>query len=141
MIQKGALYGTQVYQDGLKIRQTVFVQEQQVPMELEIDEIEKDCFYYTSYIEGQAVATCRVFPSERTALLQRMSVLKPFRHRHLGERLLRFVMKDMKKRGFRKMSLHAQLHAQGFYEKIGFSSEGDRFMDAGIEHTTMSQFL
>ncbi len=132
------------YLDALKIRQIVFVKGQGVPQSLEIDENEAHCLHFVLYDDnGKAAATCRILPSKdlTSATLQRMAVLSDYRGQSLGKQLLQQVISFCQKQNFQKITLHAQLTAEGFYRKIGFLPCGDIFEEAGIKHVTMEKGL
>ncbi|GEO79279.1 hypothetical protein FD29_GL001293 [Companilactobacillus mindensis DSM 14500] len=72
-----------IYKDSLKIRTDVFVDEQNVRKDLEIDDREADCTYFNVYLDGSAVATARFFPTDDNGIhVQRVAVLKKFRQEH-----------------------------------------------------------
>ncbi|MGT2958534.1 GNAT family acetyltransferase [Streptococcus bovimastitidis] len=135
---------SKTYLDAVKIRQTVFVNEQRVPASIEIDKDEAHCLHFTVYHdEGKPCATCRLLPSKDhvTVTLQRMAVLYDFRGDQIGQTLLTYVMDYAQIQGFEKIILHSQLSARNFYEKLGFHEVGDIFEEAGIKHITMEKAL
>ncbi|AXQ77952.1 GNAT family N-acetyltransferase [Streptococcus chenjunshii] len=135
---------SQTYHDAVRIRQLVFVQGQGVPRSIEIDKDEAYCLHFVLYDDaGEAAATCRILPSEdlAQAVLQRMAVLPAYRGQNLGQQLLEHVLSFCQQQRFRKLSLHAQLTAEGFYSKMGFNTVGSVFEEAGIRHITMEMAL
>lgn len=76
-----------------------------------------------------------------TGQIGRLAVLKPFRKRGVGGALLEAVLRSAKAAGMREVWMHAQTHAEGFYAAHGFAPEGERFMEAGIEHIMMRKAL
>lgn len=135
---------SKIYLEGLKIRTEVFVKEQNVPYELEIDQYEAYCIYFVAYNdENQAIGTLRLFPNEenKTMLLQRLAILKEFRGTSIGKALVQKAEEFSKKQGYQKMSLHAQVNAKNFYKKLGYQAYGEIFDDAGIDHITMKKEL
>ena len=132
------------YLDAVRIRQLVFVKGQGVPMSLEIDENEAYCLHFVLYGEkGQVAATCRILPNKdhSEATLQRMAVLPAYQEQNLGKLLLEDVIQFCQKQGFKRMVLHAQLTAKGFYDKLGFTCFGEEFEEAGIMHISMEKSL
>ena len=128
------------YLDAVRIRQVVFVKGQGVPMSLEIDENEAYCLHFVLYdVQGQAAATCRILPNKdhSETTLQRMAVLPSYQGQNLGKLLLEDVIQFCQKQGFKRMVLHAQLTAKGFYDKLGFTCFGEEFEEAGIMHISM----
>jgi len=122
------------------IRERVFVQEQGVPRTLEMDgrELESTHFLAFSKTRGAKIETvlgsARLLP---TGQIGRMAVLKEFRGQGIGFRLLQYATEYGFSHGLTKTFLHAQKHAQNFYEKAGYIVCGDVFMEAGIEHIEM----
>jgi predicted GNAT family N-acyltransferase len=120
------------------IRHEVFVDEQAVPIELELDEHDAHCHHWLAYIDGRAVATVRV---RGNGNIGRMAVRKSFRGQGVGTTLLKTVVDYAKDQDWRVLSLAAQDHAISFYAEAGFTTYGDIFMDAGIPHQSMQQLL
>lgn len=121
------------------VRDTVFVQEQQVPPELECDALDPDCLHVLARDEsGQAIGTGRLTPDRR---IGRMAVLPQWRGRGVGAALLQALLAAARARGWDEVSLHAQVSAIAFYLHHDFQPRGERFMEAGIEHQTMVRAL
>ena len=118
-----------------KIRHQVFVEEQKVPVELEIDEFDKSAVHWLAFSQGDnAVATARLLPDGRVG---RMAVLKPFRNKGVGSAVIRQIIKYAIRENVPELTLSAQRKAIPFYEGFGFQSEGDFYEDAGIPHKEM----
>jgi predicted GNAT family N-acyltransferase len=120
------------------IRLVVFVQEQGVPPELEMDEIDAQCIHALAFEGEQAVATGRLLPDGH---IGRMAVLKEFRRQGAGGALLAKLMEAAKSRGDREVLLSAQVHAVPFYEAYGFEVFGAVYEEAGIPHRDMRRHL
>lgn len=117
------------------IRTDVFVHEQNVPPELELDDDDARCVHAVACNEqGQGVGTGRLLPD---AHIGRMAVRKAYRGSGVGSLLLAALIDQARKRGDAQVVLAAQVHAMPFYRRHGFVEEGDVFLDAGIEHMTM----
>lgn len=127
-------------QDALKdIRFEVFVNEQNVPLEEELDGLDDRGSHFLALNDaGQAVGCARLLP---TGQIGRMAVRQPQRGLGIGAQLLGAAVAEAQALGMNKVFLHAQTYAEEFYRKGGFIGLGDRFMDAGIEHTTMELML
>ena len=117
-----------------QVRFVVFVEEQKVPAELELDELDAECAHAVIEIDDQPVATGRLCPDGRIGL---MAVLKDFRSQGLGSEILRALISAAEKRGHDETYLHAQLHALDFYARHGYVAEGPEFDEAGISHRHM----
>ena len=117
------------------IRLEVFVHEQQVPLEEEIDALDAECIHAVVFdIQGCALATGRLLPDGR---IGRMAVLKAVRGQGLGSAVLNALMQQARQKGFGEVVLSAQTHAQGFYLRHGFVPEGAEYLDANIPHVSM----
>lgn len=127
-------------QNALKeIRFEVFVEEQHVPLEEELDGQDEGSSHFLALNEaGQALGCARLLPSGQ---IGRMAVRQPQRGTGIGALLLAAAVAEAQALGMDKVFLHAQTYAETFYRKGGFVGLGDRFMDAGIEHTTMEMML
>lgn len=133
--------------EATRIREIVFMAEQGVPAELELDQHDAQCVHALARDEtGRAVGTGRLLPGEAhgariVAHVGRMAVLKDWRGRGVGGALLARLIEAAWDRGDTEIALSAQTHAQGFYRAHGFVEEGDDFLEAGIRHRTMRRVL
>lgn len=117
------------------IRMEVFVQEQNVPAELEMDQMDAVCLHAIAYnAAGEPVGTGRLLPDGH---IGRMAVRKMARGAGVGGLLLQALMAQAHARGDRVLALSAQSHAAPFYERHGFVIEGEEFYEAGIAHINM----
>ena len=122
----------------LAIREAVFTMEQGVPPELELDEFDAVARHYLGYNGDTAVATGRVRVLDGTAKVQRVAVLASARGTGLGAAIMDRMIDDLRAEGtVSGITLGSQESAVGFYERLGFSRHGERFMDAGIPHFEM----
>jgi predicted GNAT family N-acyltransferase len=124
----------------LEVRRKVFVIEQGVPEEIEIDEDDPLSLHFLAVDSaGVPIGTARLLPDGR---IGRMAVKAPWRRRGVGRALLSAAMDTARARGDRRLFLHAQVHSIPFYEALGFSVFcGDEFDEAGIPHREMECFL
>ena len=116
------------------IRHEVFVLEQQVPVELELDGFDAVSLHAVAFDGDTALGTGRLLPDGH---IGRMAVRRDARGAGVGSMLLRALMRQARQRGDTAVVLHAQLSARGFYERHGYAPEGAVFMDAGIAHIAM----
>lgn len=131
-----------IYKDSLNIRETVFVKEQHVDKNIEIDNDEAKCTYFTLYSNDKPAATARFQVTDDNGIhIQRVAVLKEFRHQRLGSKLLDFIFKFAKEKHFDYVILGSQDHAQKFYQQLGFKVVGDQYREAGILHHDMKMSL
>ena len=123
------------FQDLRSVREPVFVVEQQVPLELEWDELDPLCRHVIARDDAhRPIGTGRLTPEHK---IGRMAVLREWRGRGVGEALLLALIEQARELGLPEVSLHAQVDAIGFYEKFGFVPYGERFEEAGIQHQAM----
>ena len=121
-----------------RIRFAVFVDEQRVPQEIELDEHDDTSLHALVFSGKEAVATGRLLPDGH---IGRMAVLKDWRKKGAGGLMLTTLMKMAKLLGHKEIVLSAQTHAVAFYRKHGFTEEGAEYMDAGIPHRDMRRAL
>jgi predicted GNAT family N-acyltransferase len=119
------------------IRTCVFVKEQGVPEEIELDRDDKRAFHFLAFTAGKAVGTARVVMHRGTAKIGRMAVLKSYRGRGIGTKLLKRAIVMAKRQDAQKIYLHAQVPVIGFYEAMAFRCVGPVFEEAGIPHRKM----
>ena len=125
--------------DAQVVRYEVFVLEQQVPLEMEWDEMDALCIHIVAYDEeGQAVGTGRLLPDGH---IGRMAVRQPARSAGIGARMLEALVEAARNRGDKEVMLNAQTQAEAFYQRYGFMREGEVFMEAGIPHIHMRRAL
>ena len=119
---------------AFSIRIRVFVREQGVPVEIELDEDDRRATHLLASVGGKPVGTARLAITDAKAKIGRMAVLKSYRGKGVGKALLKRAIKLARKRRAKAIYLHAQVSVVGFYEKMGFRSVGRVFMEAGIPH-------
>ena len=119
------------------IRARVFVREQGVPQEIELDRDDKRATHFLALAAGKAVGTARIVMHRGHAKIGRMAVLRMYRGRGIGTKLLKRAIAAAKKQDARKIYLHAQLKVIGFYEANAFRVVGSVFKEAGIPHRKM----
>ena len=124
--------------EASRIRLAVFVEEQRVPPEIEMDDNDATCVHALAYAQGRAVGTGRLLPDGH---IGRMAVRKENRSLGVGGAILERLVEEARRQGMRAVVLSAQTHAIGFYRRHGFSEEGEVFEEAGIAHQAMRRVL
>ncbi|MFP7295812.1 GNAT family N-acetyltransferase [Neobacillus niacini] len=124
-------------QDAFSVRRTVFIDEQNVPEEEEIDQFEKDSAHFVSYQEGLPIAAGRFRVLDGSGKVERICVLKEARNTGAGKAIMREIEAYAVKNGLNKLKLNAQTHAIPFYLGLGYEVVSEEFLDAGIPHKTM----
>jgi predicted GNAT family N-acyltransferase len=121
------------------VRETVFVAEQGVPPEIELDEWDERCEHAIAYdVAGRPVGTGRLLPDGH---IGRMAVLREWRGKGIGGLLLAALIERARARGMPWVALNAQTHAVPFYARFGFVVAGEEFVEAGIPHIGMKREL
>jgi predicted GNAT family N-acyltransferase len=121
--------------DASPIRFAVFVDEQRVPRDMELDDFDPESLHVVAYnSKGQAIATGRLLPDGH---IGRMAVLPDTRGEKVGAKVLLSLIAQGRKLGHSEFVLSAQTHAVGFYVRFGFVAEGSEYLDAGIPHRQM----
>jgi len=125
--------------DAYLVRYEVFVVEQAVPVEIEVDDDDACSVHAVAYGSGgRPLATGRLLPDGH---IGRLAVRKAARGTGLGSEVLKTLIAQGHGDGHRMLVLHAQVHARSFYEAHGFAAQGDEFLEAGIAHVAMSREL
>lgn len=135
---------TQQLEQAFTIRKKVFVAEQNVPEEEEVDSfdvLDGECQHVLLIEDEIAVGTGRVRLVDEYGKLQRVAILKEYRQYGFGKVIILKLEELAAAQGATKAKLDAQVHAIGFYEKLGYSVQSEVFMDAGIEHVLMTKTL
>ena len=121
------------------VRNSVFVEEQGVPRELEWDEWDARSEHAVAFdARGGAIGTARLLPDGH---IGRMAVLAQWRGRGVGSALLDALLGLAKAKAMPSVRLNAQTHAAGFYRRFGFAAAGAEFVEAGIPHVEMTLTL
>ncbi len=122
-----------------RIRQIVFCDEQQVPANLEWDEHEAMCEHVLAEIDGVPLGAARVRPyAPGIYKVERVAVLREARGQGLGLLIMADIMRRLADRKAVSVILNAQAQVESFYHRLGFVSEGERFVEAGIPHVHMT---
>jgi predicted GNAT family N-acyltransferase len=117
------------------VRHAVFVEEQKVPPELEWDDADERAFHVlATAADGTPIGTARLKLDGR---IGRMAVVKSWRGRGVGSKMLSALLDVARKQGCKTVRLHAQTQAVGFYARHGFTAAGVEFQEAGIAHRVM----
>lgn len=125
--------------DLTRVRTRVFVDEQQVPPELEIDDLDPICRHAKAITaDGRIIATGRLLPDGH---IGRMCVLPEYRGQGIGSRILQQLIRHARKAGMEQLILNAQVSAIDFYRRHGFAVSSEEFIEAGIPHREMRMSL
>ena len=126
----------------LALRRTVFIEEQRVPEDREIDDLDGGAIHLLATHENEPIGSARILLDGDTGKIGRVCVLPRARGTGLGAALIRAALDVLRVQpGITRAKLGAQTHALGFYEKLGFTAYGPVYDDAGIPHRDMTRDL
>ncbi|RST75250.1 GNAT family N-acetyltransferase [Siminovitchia acidinfaciens] len=124
-------------QDAFNIRKKVFVGEQQVPIEIEIDEHEDNSAHFVLYDEEKPAGAGRFRILDGKGKVERICILPEYRGKGAGIQIMVDIEEYAKSLPVKELVLNSQSYAVPFYEKLGYSVVSDEFLDAGIPHRKM----
>ncbi|HWV21305.1 MAG TPA: GNAT family N-acetyltransferase [Devosia sp.] len=122
------------------LRREVFVWEQKVPEEEELDSYDLTATHYVAVAEGNVVATLRLIEQPEHMKIGRVAVHQAWRGKGVARKLLEKAMADARAKGQERFFLTAQSDKLGLYEKLGFVAFGPEFMDGGMPHRAMRDY-
>lgn len=122
------------YNLSLEIRRKVFIEEQSVPENIEI-EFEDKAIHFIAFVDNLPVATSRWRRTTQGIKLERFAVLKDFRKMSIGSKMFQVILSDISNE--KMIYLHSQENVIEFYRKLGFKESGDKFIEADIIHQKM----
>ncbi|MFD2443238.1 GNAT family N-acetyltransferase [Bacillus sp. CGMCC 1.16607] len=128
-------------QDAFSIRKEVFVAEQKVPEEEEIDQYEDDATHFILYSDKRAIGAGRFRVLDGIGKVERICVRKEARGTGAGKEIMRGIEDFAKANQIPSLKLNAQTQAIPFYESLGYEIVSEEFLDAGIPHKTMKKTL
>lgn len=121
------------------VREAVFITEQAIPASLEWDAADAVCLHALAEDgAGRPIGCARLLAD---GSIGRVAVLAPWRGNGVGDALMRALIDAARDAGHARILLHAQVHACGFYARLGFAPVGDVYEEAGIPHRTMARDL
>lgn len=128
----------QDYQTCLEIRRTVFIEEQNVPAEKEVDAFEKDSIHFLALVDKKPAATGRMRIKKSFIKFERIATLPAYRRQGIASKML-LKMQEVAQQDYPSylMAMHAQKDAIPFYLKLGWIALGEIFYEAGIPHQLM----
>lgn len=120
------------------IRNIVFIDEQNVPVEMEFDNQDQAAIHVLAMVDNKPVGTGRLLQDGH---IGRIAVLKTEREQGIGKKIMQLLIHKAQEEHFPKVYLSAQIQALGFYEKLGFVAYGNEYLEAGIKHLSMEMPL
>lgn len=127
------------WQPAIALRYEVFVDEQKVPEEMEIDAYDDTaCHLLVQDDKQNAVGVLRVVIKGVSGKIGRVAVARDYRHQGVGSEMMVRALAYCRSLKLESVALDSQTYVTAFYERLGFVQEGEAFMDAGIPHVRMS---
>ena len=127
---------------AIDVRMQVFVAEQSVPPEEELDDADASATHAIALHQGQVIATGRlVVREDATAQIGRMAVRQPWRRHGVGGLILQSLEEEARAQGLTQAVLHAQEYVKSFYAGHGYREHGETFLEVGIPHIEMRKQL
>ncbi|ENV38442.1 GNAT family N-acetyltransferase [Acinetobacter venetianus] len=124
----------QLQQDAKLIRELVFISEQNIPEQDEWDDQDAISQHFVVYEQKQPIATARLLVNNSVG---RVAVLKTYRGQGIGRLIMLEIIAYAQAQKRPSLQLSSQVHAISFYEKLGFSIQGDEYDECGIPHIEM----
>lgn len=129
-------------EDAFFIRKIVFVEEQDVPVHLELDEYEDSAVHFVAYDAEMPIGAGRIrTPENGIAKVERVCILPQYRGKHLGNLMMNTMEDHAREAGLTTVKLNAQSYAVPFYQKLNYEITSPEFLDAGIPHRAMKKEL
>lgn len=122
---------------AFNIREEVFIKEQNINRELEIDGTDKYAKNMILVENNKPIGTSRLIVIDNKLYIGRVAVLKQYRKKGYATHMINFLLKEAKNMGFNEIFLNAQTYTKNFYEKFGFKAFGKEFLEANIPHISM----
>jgi len=120
----------------IAIRKEVFVEGQNVPVELEIDGLDDKAEHVIAYLDEEPIGCARI-RFDTYAKLERIAIVEKYRGKGFGRKITEFLIDYCKQKNVDEIRLHAQMYTADFYKKLGFLVRGKTFFEADIEHIEM----
>ncbi len=138
-----------LFKEAIVIRDAVFIQEQHVSVEEELDSYDEEAVHWLvrDTETGQAVATARLIDYQEgcqmkpVAKIGRVAVLPMYRGQRIATRLMETIMVWALQQGYDQSLVEAQTYIIPLYEKLGYEVESEEYLDAGIPHKMMRAYL
>jgi predicted GNAT family N-acyltransferase len=124
-------------EDAFYVRKIVFIEEQNVPAEEEIDQYESEAQHFVLYDNNEPIGAGRFRMLDGLGKVERICVLKGKRKSGAGKAIMEGIEQYAIEKGITKLKLNAQTHAIPFYTNLGYETVSEEFLDAGIPHKTM----
>ncbi|MCK4332400.1 MAG: GNAT family N-acetyltransferase [Thermoplasmatales archaeon] len=119
-----------------KIRNRIFVKEQNVSRDLEFDGLDSEAEHVIVFLGAKPIGCARI-RTNKCAKLERIAILKEYRLKGFGKQLMKYLINYCKSKKYNEICLHSQTYISDFYKKCGFKTRGETFLEADIAHVEM----
>jgi len=127
---------------AFEVRRQVFIEKQGISEDVELDNHDREALHMVAKDGEKVIGTARIlFSTANQAKIERMAILKPFRRKGIGGRIITFLEEILRNRQINQVFLHAQYPVVAFYKSCGFKESGSPFWEAGIRHIKMRKRL
>ena len=131
-----------INEDIVAIRHEAFVIERGVPVEIELDGRDSELLHFCMYDKDKLISYLRAENIGNGMMhIGRVATSAHIRGKGYGRELFEYLFKYARENGFKALEVSAVHTAQGFYEKLGFVSEGDYYLETGVNHIYMKKML
>lgn len=135
---KWALQGEKdVFEDALQVRKSVFIEEQGVDVQRDLDGEDENAYHLVGYLEGQPITCARLQRENGQLTIQRVAVIKSYRGQLYGQALMQEIEAWAQANHIDQLILSSQISSLPFYEKLGYQLASAPYEDAGIPHQKM----
>ena len=117
-----------------EVRHKVFVVEQSIPPEIEMDGKDSDCIHFLALKQSKPIGAARL---QKYGKIERVSVLRDYRHKGIGSAIIKMVIEKARNMDIEKIYLHSQMDSKNFYQQLGFFQHGEIFFEADKLHIEM----
>ena len=121
----------------LTIREIIFIKEQKVSKEIEVDGLDKISKHIIVFYKAKPIGCARIRFVGKKAKLERIALLKGYRSKGIGKILMYYLINYCKNKNFKNIFMNSQYYLKDYYSKFGFKSRGKPFTEAGIKHIEM----
>lgn len=121
--------------DNFLVRGEVFIKGQNIDWDIEFDGLDESCVLFVCYVNNVAAGAARLYNYK----VGRVATIKKYRKQGVGTALMMRIESYARENNIRNLKLNAQLYIKDFYINLGYIPEGDIFLEADIEHVSMTK--
>ena len=129
------------YSQAEKVRYIVFVEEQGVPYENEMDEYDEYAYHVVMFVENEPIGCGRIYFTGESSKLGRVAILAEHRRKGYAIKICDALINIAAAHEIKNIILHSQSYAVPLYEKLGFKCLGDEFLEENIPHFKMERSI